>query len=224
MTSLSEVMPRQQLAARFGSKLTLVEFGKPELKKIVEMKPQSLHGIAGDVWNRIVARRWHDVDPKMFSRQFDKKDAYLYQNISDRLGIEVIRDIYYAKAWQGTRKGSNVVAEVLVAWVYRNDLNLADVTFVDRSAPIPKNERKSALQTHKGLGLLPVLLKNMEEVAGGIGCEQLTLIAGTRDEMNLFASHGFKVEDSDLARFGVKIGAAIMMDRNVQSRTHSNAL
>jgi hypothetical protein len=188
------------------------------------MKPKSVHGIAGNVWNRIVAKNWRSVDPKMFARQFDSKDPYLYRYISDGLGIEVIRDIYYAKAWQNVRKGRNIVAEVLVACVYRSDLNLADVTFVDRSAPIPKAERKSALQSHKGLGLLPVLLENMEKVAEGNGCEQLTLIAGTRDEMNLFASHGFSVEDSDLARFGMKLGVAIMMERNVQSGTNSSTL
>lgn len=204
MTSLSKVLPRNQLVERFGSELILAEFGKPEIKKILEMKPQSLHGIAGSVWNRIVARNWHEVDPKMFSRRFDKKDPSLYRHISDKLGIEVIRDIYYAKAWRNARKERNVIAEVLVAWVYQNDLNLADVTFVDRSAPIPKADRKSALQTHKGLGLLPVLLQNMQTVAEEIGCKQLTLIAGTQDEMKLFQHHGFDVEDSDLGRFGVE--------------------
>lgn len=216
MTSLSKVLPRNQLVERFGSELILAEFGKPEIKKILEMKPQSLHGIAGSVWNRIVARNWHEVDPKMFSRRFDKKDPSLYRHISDKLGIEVIRDIYYAKAWRNARKERNVIAEVLVAWVYQNDLKLADVTFVDRSAPIPKADRKSALQTHKGLGLLPVLLQNMQTVAEEIGCEQLTLIAGTQDEMKLFQHHGFDVEDSDLGRFGVEHGVAIMMDRNVK--------
>jgi hypothetical protein len=217
MTPLSDALPRKQLVERFGSKLILAEFGKPELKTIVELKPQSLHAIAGSVWNRIVARKWHDVDPRIFGRQFGRKDPYLYQHISESLGIEVIRDIYYAKAWQNARKERNVVAEVLVAWVYRNDLNLTDVTFIDRSAPIPKAQRKSTLQTHKGLGLLPVLLQNMQKVAEGNGCEQLTLIAATRDEMALFARHGFKVEDSELARFGVESGVAIMMDRNVKS-------
>ena len=215
MISLSEVLPKQQLVERFGSRLILVEFGKTDLKKIVEMKPQSVHGIAGNVWNRIVTRNWHSVDPKMFASHFDTRDPHLYRYISDALGAEVIRDIYYAKAWEKVRRGRNIVAEVLVAWVYRSDLNLADVTFIDRSAPIPKAQRKSALQTHKGLRLLPVLLNNMEKVAKGNGCEQLTLIAGTKDEMNLFASHGFSVEDSDLARFGVRMGVAIMMERNV---------
>jgi len=216
MTSLSEVLPKQQLEERFGSRLILTEFSKADLKKIVEMKPESLHGIAGNVWNRIVARQWRRVDPKMFARQFDRNDPYLYLHISDSLGIEVIRDIYYAKAWQNSRRERNVVAEVLVAWVYRSDLNLADVTFVDHSAPIPKSERKSVLQTHKGLGLLPVLLENMEGVAEKIGCEQLTLIAATKDEMKLFARYGFKVEDSDLARFAMKMGVAITMDRDVR--------
>jgi hypothetical protein len=56
----------------------------------------------------------------------------------------------------------------------------------------------------------------MQTVAEEIGCEQLTLIAGTRAEMKLFGLYGFDVEDSDLGRFGVEQGVAIMMDRNVR--------
>ena len=139
----------------------------------------------------------------------------LYRAISERLGIEVIRDIYYAKGWTTKKANSHLVAELVVAWVHRSDLLLADVTFVDPFAPIKENEMRYMLQTHKGLGLLPTLLENMQREAEHLGCEQLILTASMRDLADLFKRFGFVVEDSEMGRVGLEIGCGIPMERNV---------
>lgn len=77
----------------------------------------------------------------------------------------MIRDIYYVKGWTSKNKKSNLVVELVVAWAFRNDLLLADVTFRDPARPIPQEERRFRLQTHKGLGLLPNLLENTQRKA-----------------------------------------------------------
>lgn len=101
-----------------------------------------------------------------------------------------------------------------MAWVYRNDLHLADVTFVDPDQPIPEG-RGFAFQTHKGLGLLPILMANMQQEATKLGCEQLTLQAATSDQMTLFQKYGFVVESSPFARLGMEHGVAIPMEKDI---------
>jgi len=48
-----------------------------------------------------------------------------------------------------------------------------------------------------------------------LGCEQLTLTAGTLDQVNLFKQHGFVVEDSEVGRRGLDWGVGIPMERDV---------
>ncbi len=214
LNNLDSVLPKSQLVERFGKELILEEYGKDDLTSIAQEKPESLHEIGASVWNRIVNRRWHSVDPRAFGKQFNTRDPRLPLAISRLLGIEVIRDIYYAKGWKGGRKESNLVVQLLVALVYRNDLHLADITFVNPDQPIPEGQG-FAFQTHKGLGLLPALLANLQKKGEELRCEQLTLQAATRDQMNLFGRHGFAIEDSQLARLGLQHGVAIPMERDV---------
>jgi hypothetical protein len=193
----------------------LEEYGKTDLEIIAKKNPSILHQVAANVWNRIIQKAWHAVDPLQFASQFRTSDPRLYQAISTFLGIEVIRDIYYVQGWKSQKRKSSLVVELVVAWVYRNDLLLADITFIDPASPISAGERQFALQTHKGLGLLPTLLGNMECKAKELGCDQLTLTASMRDLVILFRRFGFAVEDSEMGRSGMEIGCGIPMERDV---------
>jgi len=214
-SGLSSVLPRAQLIERFGSTLILEEYGKKNLGTIAKKNAQGLLQVGGSVWNRIVQKKWYAVDPLHFASHFQTLDPNLYQAISTLLGVEVIRDIYYVKGWTSKKKKANLVVELLVAWVYRNDLLLGDVTFRDPASPIPRRERRFADQTHKGLGLLPTLVGNLQRKAAELACEQLTLTAAMRDQVELFRSFGFAVENSEMGRRGMEIGWGIPMERNV---------
>jgi hypothetical protein len=213
---LSSILPKNELVKRFGPSFTLEEYGTTALKAIAQKNPGVLNHVAASVWNRIVQKNWHRVDPKQFAEYFDNRDPAFYKALSEFLGVEVIRDIYYVKGWASRSKHkSKLAVELLVAWVYRNDLLLADVTFMDPASPIPDGAPKFELQTHKGLGLLSTLLANMQRKAEELGCEQLTLTAGTLDQLNLFKRHGFVVEDSASGRRGIQLGVGIPMERDV---------
>ncbi len=213
---LNDVLPRAELLDRFGADLILEEYGKADIKTIAKKNPSILHHVAANVWNRIINRAWHQVNPLQFATYFRSGNPHLHLAISETLGIELIRDIYFVKGWKGTKKKRNLAVEMLVAWVYRNDLQLTDVTFIDPDNPIPVKERRFALQTHQGLGLLPTLMGNLQNKAEELHCEQLTLTAGMRDQVGLFSQYGFVVEDSEMGRRGMKIGFGIPMERDVQ--------
>jgi hypothetical protein len=215
MTGLNETLPKKQLIDRFGSDVIFEEYGKSDLATLVKKIRQGIHGVAASVWNRIVNRGWHPVNPRQFAPYFETKNPDLYLAISELLGVAVIRDIYYVKGWKAPKRRTNLIVEMLVAWVYRSDLQLWDITFINPERPIPKRARKFPLQTHEGLGLLPVLLENLQRKAKELGCEQLTLVAALRDQVRLFGRYGFAVEDSDMGRIRMKLGCSIPMERDV---------
>jgi hypothetical protein len=200
---------------RFGPRLTFEEYGKSHLSVLAKKIPVELHGLGATVWNRIVTKRWHQVDPCQFAPYFHTKSPDLHLAISKLLKIEVIRDIYYVKGWRGPKKRSNLVLELLVAWLYRNDLHLGDITFINPDRPIPKANRKHELQTHEGLGLLPVLLENMHLKAKELGCNQQTLTAAMTENVALFRRFGFDVEDSEFTRLALELGFGIPMEKDL---------
>lgn len=212
MNILAGSLPREKLFARFGSDLILEEYNKKDIQTISRVKGPGLYSLGGNVWNRVVQKKWHSVDPGALASYFETSSPKLPVAIGRTVGAEVIRDIYYVKGWLSAKSDSNLVVELLVAWVYKNDLHLGDVTFIDPKAPLRAGSARYAFQTHKGLGLLPALMDNLRRIAKELGCEQLTLTAAASDQAKLFANHGFVVEDSPSGRFCVANGAGIPME------------
>ncbi len=219
MSNLGDILPSRQLVDRLGTGVLFEEYGKSALNAIAKKHPRGLFGLAANVWNRIVVKGWNPVDPQRFAQYFQATDPSLHLAISELIGAEVIRDIYYVKGWKGAKKQANLVVEMLVAWVYRSDLQLGDITFIDPVRPIPRKLRRFADQTHKGFGLLPTLMESLQRKAEELHCEQLTLTTARRDQVGLFARYGFRVEDSTIGRAGMELGYGIPMERDVAAAT-----
>ncbi|KVP77454.1 hypothetical protein [Burkholderia ubonensis] len=215
MSTLADIAPLSELRARFGDNLTVREYGKADLTKIIKDKPLAMHAIGGNVWNRVVTKQWVQVDPLQLRGHFQRLDPKLHAAIAKVVGEEAIRDIRLVKAWSGAPRKANLVMELLVADVYRDELHLGDVTFCDPDRPIAPVDRVYELQTHKGLGLFGVLLANMESFARQKGYQQLTLTAGNADLVPLFQQHGFEVENNIAGRTGLLAGMSIPMERKV---------
>jgi len=216
MAGLDRVFPKQEIVNRFGADLIFEELGKSDLAEIARRNRACVFGIAASAWNRIVVKQWHNVRPTQFAAYFQKGDPDLHAAISRLIQAEVIRDIYSVKVWRKPKQANSLIAELIVAWVYRNDLHLADVTFRNPDRPIPTRLRRFADQHYEGLGLLPRLLEGLQRKAVNLGCEQLTLTAARRDQVGLFSRHGFLVEDSESGRILLELGAGIPMERAVE--------
>lgn len=215
MNSMFAVAPISKLEARFGSDLRVCQYGKPDLGRIVKEKSLGMHAMGANVWNRIVTNKWIQVDPMQLRNHFQRRDPKLHSAISKVVGEDIIRDILYVKAWRGVPRKANLVMELLVVDVYRDELHLGDITFCDPARPIAPINRVYEMQTHKGLGLLNVLLENMRNYARVKGYRKLTLTAAHSDLVPLFKEHGFAVEDSIAGRMGLQAGMSIPMECDV---------
>jgi hypothetical protein len=72
VSPLGTILLREQLVARFGSTLILEGFGKADLETIAKKYPTVVLQIGGSVWNRIVQKKWHPVNPLQFASYFRK--------------------------------------------------------------------------------------------------------------------------------------------------------
>jgi GNAT superfamily N-acetyltransferase len=212
---LEDIVPLPQLRERFGDNLTVESFDLENLSKITKAKPLGMFALGGNIWNRIVTQRWKDVDPMQLRSQFQRSDPKLNSAISKVIGENAIRDILMVKAWRGVPRKANLVMELMIADVYRDELHLADVAFCDPARPIAPADRIYTLQSHKGLGLLGSVIDNMNEYARARGYKHITLTAAYADLVPLFQKHGFEVEDNMTARIGIQAGKSIPMERSV---------
>ncbi len=64
---LDEILPRAELIQRFGERVIFEEYRKNDLKIIAMKEPHKLFNVAATVWNRIVQKGWHRVDPRYFA-------------------------------------------------------------------------------------------------------------------------------------------------------------
>lgn len=215
MDTLADIVPMADLRERFGEDLTVQTFTKDELSKILKDKPVGMFALGGNVWNRVVTKQWNNVDPMQLSGHFQRRNPKLHAAIGKVIGEEAIRDILMVKAWRGVPRKANLVMELLLADVYKDELHLGDVTFCDPDRPIAPADRVYELQSHKGLGLFGALVGNMESYALARGYKHLTLTAGNVDLVPLFRQHGFEVEDNVAGRTGLAAGMSIPMERKV---------
>lgn len=66
------------------------------------------------------------------------------------------------------------------------------------------------------VGLLPDLMRNLEDAARAAGCDELTLTSTTGENVGLFKGYGFNVEDSNTGRLAMKYGFGIPMEKQLQ--------
>jgi hypothetical protein len=215
MITLADIVPMSELRERFGDDLTVQTFTKDDLSKILKDKPIGMHALGGNVWNRVVTKQWNNVDPMQLSGHFQRQNPKLHAAISKVIDEEAIRDILMVKAWRGVPRKANLVMELLLADVYKDELHLGDVIFCDPDSPIAPANRVYELQSHKGLRLFGVLVTNMESYARERGYKYLTLTAGNADLVPLFQQHGFEIEDNVAGRTGLAAGMSIPMERKV---------
>lgn len=65
-----------------------------------------------------VQKNWCKVDSQQLAPYFKKCDPKLHRAISKVVGEDVVRDIYFARAWRGVSRKDNLVMEVVIADVF----------------------------------------------------------------------------------------------------------
>lgn len=208
---MHELFPLSYLRDRIGKPLHCDQYGLPQYREIVQLKCDSVTGLAFNVWNRIVHDPKHSANPMAlkpyisFPRGMNSRpeiDPKIVEGIESETGEEVVRDISYSRCviLDEPTIDSEPIAELMVAHVYPNDLHIADVHFRNPYKPIPAVERKHHYRKFRGFGLLGKVMADIESYAIRHGFDYLTLTAAHDDLLPLFASYGFVIESNEMGK------------------------
>ncbi len=208
---LESVVPFEEISAHFTVPVERIDLRKTDLGKIASLLPADMFSLATHCAIRAKQLYKPDLDFSTLVPCIERGDPMTIVKLATVLGAEALEDIYCCRC----SVGSEVVTGLLVAQVWPRDLYIANVVFADPSKPIPPAQRKSVLQTHRGLGLLKTLMERLEACAIARGCENLTLVANETSQSQLFGRYGFAVDDYPNAHDAVLAGKLIPMHKKV---------
>jgi hypothetical protein len=204
---MHSLFPIAEIRDKFDSPVELQQFGLNEYNEIVRLKAGAIAGLALNVWNRIVHSDTHDVNPMALSRYIDNAnpndpqvDPQIVCGIEEVIGAKVIRDISYSRCTLNDSASSDdeLIAELLIAHVYPNDLHWADVHFRNPRQPLSKRDRRFKFREFRGFGLLSKVAARITAYASAQGMDYITLTAAANDLVPLFATHGFTLETNEM--------------------------
>jgi hypothetical protein len=193
--SIADVLPFDEIEKRFDKPVRREQLGMDRFDDVAARDPNGLVNAAFTVWQRYARNNpaVHAGAARDYIRQHGGDFLGAAQAL---IGEPIIRDISYSRCTiDDPSLDEKLVAYLLVARVYPNDVHIADMSFVNPYLPIPPERRKFKFQRYKGLSLLGSLVARIEAYAAQHDCQFLTLNAATDDLVPLFGKFGFAVED-----------------------------
>jgi hypothetical protein len=195
VTAMNDILPFDQIEKRFDKPVRLEQLGMDRFAEVAARDPNGLLNAAFTVWQRYT-RKHPEINAGAVRDYIRKHGGDFLNAVQATIGEPVIRDISFSRCTlDDPQLEENLVAYLLVARVYPNDVHIADMSFMNPYLPIPPERRKFKFQRYKGLSLLGALLARVEAYGAEHGCEYLTLNAATDDLVPLFSKFGFSVED-----------------------------
>jgi hypothetical protein len=190
-----KMLPFEEITGRFDKPILLEELGLDDLAEVERRDPTSLASTAFTVWQRHV-RQHPSVEVCAVRDHIRQHGGGYLEGVQALIGQPVVRDLAYARCTiDDPALEERLVAYLLVAHVYPNDVHIADMNFMNPYMPIRPERRRFKSQRYKGLHLLASVLARAEAYAAEHDCDYLTLNAADDDLVPLFCKFGFTVED-----------------------------
>ena len=190
-----KILPFDEIAGRFDNPVVLEEFGLDQFAEVERRDPAGLASLAFTVWQRH-ARRNPGTELGAVRDHIRRHGGSYLQGVQALIGQRVLHDLTFSRCTvDDPALDERLVAYLLVAHVYPNDVHIADMNFMNPYLPIRPERRRFKSQRYKGLRLLPNVLARAEAYAAENGCEYVTLTAAADDLVPLFGKFGFVVED-----------------------------
>jgi len=201
---MNTILPFEDIQRRFDKPIRLEQMGLEQLPTIVARHPHRILNTATTVWRRYVERN-PTIDPKAVHECAGKNKTTFLDAAGQVLGEPVIKDISFSRCTiDDPALADHLVAYLLVAHVYPNDVHIADLNLMNPYKPIPPHLRRYRFRKYGGLGLLGTLMARIDAYAASNKCEAITLTAEADDLVPLFSKYGFEVEGDDVASLDMK--------------------
>ncbi len=204
---LEEILPIENIRNKFpGVQLSTIG-GRQKLPELERQISDKLHHIGMQQWDRL-------LENKVSLRSIDISDyannskAGVLKFISNKIAQPLVKDISYQRATAILNGQEEIIAEILIAHLYPNDLHLADIEYKDPNKPLPEDQ-VIGFKKYKGLGLIEDTIERLKKVGKELGCSTITLTAANIPLKNLFSRYGFRVSNTRVGRFHKEQGTEL---------------
>jgi len=209
---LSEILPSKTIEGIIAHPIDYLQLGFSQVDRFASLQPDLLHSAGLRIWDRVVTASDIEVDPFCLADRVNARDPMLFNAITQVIGQESMRDLYYVRMQvQDPALSYNTAAQFAVAVTFPNDLLLIDLLLTNPYRPLPKRARKSHWHDYEGYGLLPIVSSNAAECARSLDCTAVTLVAANKALVRIFRRHGFNVEDTITGKAAMEVGLGIPM-------------
>ena len=201
---MNTILPFDDIQRRFDKPVRLEQMGLDQLGTIVARHPHRILNTAVTVWRRYVEKN-PATDPLAVHDYVRMKGASFLDATGAVLGSPVIKDISFSRCTiDDPALADHLVAYLLVARVFPNDVHIADLNLMNPYKPIPPHLRRYRFRKYGGLGLLGSVMARIDAYAVSQKCDSITLTAEADDLVPLFSKYGFMVEGEDVASLDMK--------------------
>lgn len=198
------LLPLEEISRRFDKPVHLEQLGIDRLPEIFKRDPDRILNTGFTVWDRY-ARTNPSVQRTAVREHLHKHGGTFLDAASAIIGEPIIKDICFSRCTvDDASLDYNLVAYLLAAHVYPNNLHLADIILVNPYKPLPIAPTRYKMRRYKGLGLLSTVMSRAEAYAVEQGCDHMTLTADADDVVPLFARFGFLVEEGEVASLAME--------------------
>ena len=201
---MNSILPFGEIERRFDKPVQLEQLGIDRIDDIAARDPNGILNTGFTVWHRHVQKN-RTTNPEAVRDYLQTHGGTFIDGANADSRLPIIRDISFcAVRIDDPALDDHLVAYMLIALVYPNDMHFADLNLVNPYKPIPAKRREYKFRKYKGLGLLKTVLERAEAYALAQGCEYLTLTAATDDLVPLFTKFGYTVEDNQVATLAME--------------------
>ncbi len=191
-----KILPFEEIVNRFEKPILREELSLDQFAEVERRDPAGLASTAFTVWQRHV-RSNPGIELGAVRDHIRRHGGSYLEGVQALIGQPILRNLAFSRCTvDDPELDERLVAYLLVAHVYPNDLHIADMNFMNPYMPIRPERRRFKSQRYKGLHLLSNVLARAEAYAAQHGCEYVTLTAADDDLVPLFSKFGFVVEDS----------------------------
>lgn len=198
---LRDILPLELIKQTLGSQYNYKIRYFRDLESILQNS--GLKGIffenCASSWHNHCVKNQVPKEQYQIGESFNADNKILYKQIEQRVGALIFDDLIATKVF--IDDNPTPVAELFLSTTLKGPLKIHDVCFQN----IFKPKEKYTLQKYEGLNAFSQLIINAKLYCTQHGINQISLTAANIDLIPFFESHGFIVEDSEVARIGISV-------------------
>lgn len=193
---LADTLPRDAIKNRIGDYRETIGF--TDAATFIRQDKPAMSMVGLYVWDQMVARK-AVADPRALERVYPHNLEKMAQFIKRELRRDWITDAFTTQL-VSPLDPDYPFAELQIFQCYPGDIFINDVEFSDITRRLDVPTQGIGARRYHGLGVFPVFLERVKQVARERGLNRISLMAASNPAHHVFSRYGFVVGDGARAQ------------------------